>query len=73
MHLMVGLLLSLAIGLSLGLLGGGGSIITVPVLVYVFGVEAHQAIGMSLAVVGATSLIAVGLRARRGTIQYRPE
>jgi hypothetical protein len=33
MHLMVGLLLSLAIGLFLGLLGGGGSIITVPVLV----------------------------------------
>jgi uncharacterized membrane protein YfcA len=71
MHLVVGLLLSLAIGLSLGLLGGGGSIITVPVLVYVFGVEPHQAIGMSLAVVGATSLIAVGLHAHRGTIQYQ--
>jgi uncharacterized membrane protein YfcA len=71
MYLIVGLLLSLAIGLSLGLLGGGGSIITVPVLVYVLGVEVHQAIAMSLAVVGATSLVAVGLHARRGTVQYK--
>jgi uncharacterized membrane protein YfcA len=71
MHLIIGLFLSLAIGLSLGLLGGGGSIITVPVLVYVLGVETYQAIGMSLAVVGATSLVAVGLHARQGTVQYK--
>ena len=50
MHLVVALVLSAGIGLSLGLIGGGGSIITVPVLVYVLGVDAHQAVAMSLAV-----------------------
>lgn len=57
MIFLLGLLLSAAIGLSLGLLGGGGSILTVPVLVYVLHVEAHQAIGVSLAVVGIASLV----------------
>ncbi len=66
-----GLLLSAVIGLSLGLIGGGGSIITVPVLVYVLGVEAHDAVGMSLAVVGATSLVGSFLHYRRGTMHLR--
>ncbi|MCS6817256.1 MAG: sulfite exporter TauE/SafE family protein [Blastocatellia bacterium] len=70
-NLILGLLLSAAIGFSLGLIGGGGSIITVPVLVYVIGVEPHQAIGMSLAVVGATSLIGVVLHSRRGNVRWR--
>ncbi len=69
MGLIIGLLLSLLIGLSLGLLGGGGSLITVPVLVYVLGVEPHQAIRMSLAVVGATSALAATLHYRRGTLR----
>ncbi len=59
------------IGLSLGLIGGGGSIITVPVLVYVLGVKAHEAVGMSLAVVGATSLVGAFLHYRRGTVQLK--
>jgi len=63
--------LSGAIGLSLGLIGGGGSIITVPVLVYALGVEAHAAIGMSLAVVGVTSLIGAALHDRRGMVDWR--
>jgi uncharacterized membrane protein YfcA len=71
MHLMLGLLLSVAIGLSLGMFGGGGSIIAVPVLVYVLGVEVHQAIGMSLAVVGTTGLIAAILHYRRGTLRVK--
>ena len=70
-HLALGLLLSGAIGLSLGLIGGGGSIITVPVLVYVVGVEAHEAVGMSLAVVGVTSLIGASLHYRRGTVRFK--
>ena len=70
-HLVLGLLLSVAIGLSSGVIGGGGSIIAVPVLVYVLGVEAHQAIGMSLAVVGTTSLIAAVLHHRRGTLRVK--
>lgn len=71
LFLILGLILSALIGLSLGLIGGGGSIITVPVLVYVLGVEAHEAIGMSLAVVGATSLIGAGLHYRRGNLQLK--
>ncbi len=67
----IGLILSAAIGLSLGLIGGGGSIITVPVLVYVLGVEVHDAVGMSLAVVGATSLIGSFLHYRSGAVQLK--
>lgn len=69
--LVIGLLLSAAIGFSLGLIGGGGSIITVPVLVYVIGVSAHQAIGMSLAVVGTTSLIATFLHYKQKTVDLK--
>ncbi len=69
--LILGLVLSGLIGLSLGLIGGGGSIITVPVLVYVLGVEAHDAVGMSLAVVGATSSVGAGLNYRRGNLQLK--
>ena len=66
LFLILGLILSCLIGLSLGLIGGGGSIITVPVLVYLLGVEPHDAVGMSLAVVGATSLVGSFLHQRRG-------
>jgi hypothetical protein len=52
----LGFVLAGVIGLSLGLLGGGGSILTVPVFVYVLGFAAKPAIAMSLPVVGATSL-----------------
>lgn len=71
LFLILGLVLSGLIGLSLGLIGGGGSIITVPVLVYVLGVEAHEAVGMSLAVVGATSLVGSILHYRRGNLQLK--
>lgn len=71
LFLIFGLLLSGLIGLSLGLIGGGGSIITVPVLVYVLGVEAHEAVGMSLAVVGATSLVGSVLHYRRGMVRLK--
>lgn len=50
------LILATIIGVSLGALGGGGSIITVPVLVYVAGVAPQSAVSMSLAIVGGTSL-----------------
>jgi uncharacterized membrane protein YfcA len=71
MQLALGLILSAGIGVSLGLIGGGGSIITVPVLVYVLGVPAHRAIGMSLAVVGATALVGALLHHRRGSVAWR--
>ena len=71
MGLALGLILSAGIGLSLGLIGGGGSIITVPMLVYVLGVPPHRAIGMSLAVVGATALVSVFLHHRNRSVVWR--
>jgi uncharacterized membrane protein YfcA len=53
----IGYFLALLIGLSLGILGGGGSILTVPIFVYVMGFPPKQAIAMSLPVIGATSLV----------------
>ena len=58
--------LSMLIGVSLGLLGGGGSILTVPILIYALGVEEKSAIASSLLVVGATSAVAVIQHARAG-------
>jgi len=71
MTLALTLLATLAVGVSLGLLGGGGSILTVPILVYVAGVETKQAIAMSLFVVGATSLAGVLPHARAGRVRWR--
>jgi uncharacterized membrane protein YfcA len=65
------LALSTLIGVSLGLLGGGGSILAVPVLVYVARVDVHAAIGMSLAVVGATALVGALVHARAGRVDLR--
>jgi uncharacterized protein len=65
----LGLALAALIGLSLGLLGGGGSILTVPVLVYVLGVAAKPAIAMSLPVVGITSLVGAALHWRLGNVR----
>jgi uncharacterized membrane protein YfcA len=65
------LLLSLAIGVLLGLLGGGGSILTVPVLVYVAGLEPKAAIAASLVVVGCTSLTAMFSHARSGRVCWK--
>jgi uncharacterized membrane protein YfcA len=67
--LALGLALAAVIGLSLGLLGGGGSILTVPVLVYVLGYAAKPAIAMSLPIVGVTSLIGAALHWRRGNVR----
>ena len=64
-------LLALLIGLSLGLLGGGGSILAVPVLVYGAGLPPKAAIATSLIVVGTTSLFALLPHARRGHVEWR--
>src|SRR6185503_7285391 len=68
----VALLLATLVGLSLGALGSGGSIITTPVLVYVAGVPAENAIGMSLMIVGTTSLVGALLHLRRGNVALKP-
>ena len=67
----IGLVLSALIGLSLGLIGGGGSILTVPILVYFLGVGPHEAVTMSLAVVGATSLFGSFLHYRKNNIDLK--
>ena len=65
------LLLAVAVGVSLGLLGGGGSILAVPLLVYVAGLEGKEAIATSLLVVGVTSLAALLPHARAGRVRWR--
>lgn len=67
----VGLALALVIGVTLGLIGGGGSILTVPVLVYVMGIPPVEATAYSLFVVGVTSAAgAVGYQ-RQKLIAWR--
>jgi uncharacterized protein len=67
----VGYLAAALIGVSLGLIGGGGSILTVPVLVYLFGVDPVLATAYSLFVVGATSLVGAIPKYREGLIDLK--
>lgn len=63
--------LSVLVGLSLGLLGGGGSILLVPLLTYVGDLEPREAIPTSLFVVGVTSLVSLIGHARKGNVHWR--
>lgn len=65
------LVLSAAIGLSLGLVGGGGSIVTVPLLVYVAGLPPREAVALSLPIVGATAAVGAYLHYRQGNADLR--
>lgn len=65
------LFLGFAIGLSLGLLGGGGSILTVPMLVYLVGQTPPAAVTASLAIVGANSALGALLHRAPGTLNWR--
>jgi uncharacterized membrane protein YfcA len=65
----VGLVLAFAIGITLGLFGGGGSILTVPVFVYLLGFDPKLAIAMSFPVVGATSLVGAIGHWRAGNVR----
>jgi uncharacterized protein len=67
----VGYIASLLIGVSLGLIGGGGSILTVPVLVYLFGLQPLVATSYSLFVVGSTSLIGAINNFKKGLVNVR--
>ncbi|CDP89080.1 MULTISPECIES: sulfite exporter TauE/SafE family protein [Mycolicibacterium] len=67
----VAVALAVVVGVSLGLLGGGGSILTVPLLAYVAGMDAKQAIATSLVVVGVTSAVSTLSNARAGRVQWR--
>lgn len=59
------------VGVSLGLLGGGGSILTVPILSYVLGMEPREAIAASLFIVGATSAVSMIGHARAGRVRWK--
>ena len=63
--------LAVLVGVSLGLLGGGGAILTVPLLAYVAGMEPKHAIAMSLLVVGVTSTVGAITHARAGRVRWR--
>ncbi|MER8046678.1 sulfite exporter TauE/SafE family protein [Streptomyces sp. NPDC094032] len=62
---------SLLVGVTLGVLGGGGSILTVPILVYLAGLDPKEAIATSLFVVGVTSLAALVPHARARRVRWR--
>ncbi len=69
--LVLGLILAALMGVVLGLLGGGGSILTVPILIYALGLEAKAAIATSLLVVAVTSLAGAAQHARAGNLCWR--
>lgn len=71
MHFWLALLLTALMGVSLGLLGGGGSILAVPILVFVLGLDAHAAIALSLVLVGSTALLAAGFHHRTAPLPWR--
>jgi uncharacterized membrane protein YfcA len=71
-HLSVlGLTLALAVGLVLGLLGGGGSILALPIMLFVFRVPTKPAVAMSLAVVGMSAFVGFLSHWRQGTVVLR--
>ncbi len=60
------------VGFTLGLVGGGGSILAVPLILYLVGIKSpHVAIGTSALAVAANAAIALGNHARRGTVEWR--
>ncbi|MBI1738012.1 MAG: sulfite exporter TauE/SafE family protein [Acidobacteria bacterium] len=71
MQFWLGVLLTALMGVSLGLLGGGGSVLAVPILVYVLGVEEHAAIAVSLVLVGLTAWAAALQHHRAGNVDWK--
>lgn len=71
MEIYFGYLASILIGISLGLIGGGGSILTVPVLVYLFHVEPMMATAYSLFIVGTSSLVGAFPKYNDGLISIK--
>jgi uncharacterized membrane protein YfcA len=66
-----GYIASVFIGISLGLIGGGGSILTVPVLVYLFGIDAFLATEYSLFIVGISSLVGSFSYFKKGLVDLK--
>lgn len=68
---LVGYAAAVVIGVSLGLIGGGGSILTVPVLVYILGIDPVLATAYSLFVVGSTSLVGSFTYMKKELVDYQ--
>jgi len=68
---LVGYAAAVIIGVSLGLIGGGGSILTVPVLVYILGIDPVLATAYSLFVVGSTSLVGSFTYMKKQLVDYK--
>jgi len=68
---LIGFSASVIMGLSLGLIGGGGSILTVPILVYLFGVDPVASTAYSLFVVGLTSLVGSVSHFKKGNVDLK--
>ena len=69
--LLLAMVLSVVIGVAVGLLGGGGSILTTPMLLYVLGFEPTEAIASSLLIVAVTSFVALVRHASIGQVRWR--
>ncbi len=67
-QVIIPLIFGVLVGLALGLIGGGGSILTVPILVYILGESVHLATGTALAIVGANALLGAWEHGRAGRI-----
>ena len=70
MTLILAAILGVVIGISLGALGGGGSILTVPALVYALGQSPHSATTASLVIVGITAAAGAAAHARAGRVKW---
>jgi uncharacterized membrane protein YfcA len=68
---MAGFLASIFIGISLGLIGGGGSILTLPVLVYLLGINPVLSVTYSMFIVGTTSLVGSVNYMRQQQVNYK--
>lgn len=71
MKLIVGTILAVCIGITLGLIGGGGSILALPILKYVMGIETKSAVAMTLAIVGTVSFIGVIPHWQQGNVNFK--
>src|SRR6056300_1555822 len=67
----LGYIAAIVIGISLGLIGGGGSILTVPVLVYLLGISPVLATAYSLFVVGSASLVGAFNNLKKGLVSVK--
>lgn len=67
----LGYFLALLVGITIGLVGGGGSILTLPILVYIMGIDSELGTAYSLFIVGVTALVAAIQSGRQNNIDYK--